>query len=212
MKRQFFFGGLVWCRATCPGVDLPNVLGRKDALCFGGRAHLRVLAWWLFWLATTAFGADSLEMYLDGQLLRAAPETSTALLIETGSVGRIDLKIPDGGGFLGTTPGIASFANDRGSFAISASTSLAKTNTASLRWKREFTKLPDNVPFTYIVNPSVLYLIVPNADPTNHFLASWKLVVKVSGVEFMSSERVIEGLPRLSGPTAFGLTTNTGAD
>jgi hypothetical protein len=125
-------------------------------------------------------------------------------------VGRIDLKIPDAGGGFGLTPGISSFANDRGSFAISASTSSAVTNTASLRWKKEFIKLPDNVPFTYIVNPSILYLIVPNADPTNHFLASWKLVVKVSGVEWMASERVIEGFPRLSGPTAFGLTTNTG--
>jgi hypothetical protein len=176
-----------------------------SSLALAGR-----LALCLSWLAVPGFGADNLEMYLDGQLLRGAPQTSTALLVETGSVGRIDLKIPDGGGSVGMPPGVFSFANDRGSFAIRASTTSTKTNTASLRWKGEFTKLPDNVPFTYIVNPSILYLIVPNADPTNHFLASWKLVVKVSGVEWMSSERVIEGFPRLSGPTAFGLTTNTG--
>ena len=166
-------------------------------------------------LVATAAGAGfdpgKLDMHLEGQLLRRAPHLSTEPIVRTGDVGRVELTIPDGGAFLGYQAGVFSFANNRGSFAINAATSgNTVTNTASLRWKRDFTKLPDNVPFTYTVNPSVLYLIAPNADPTNYFLASWKFSVKVSDIEFMSSERVLEGYARLSGPTAFGLTTNTG--
>src|SRR4026208_2390581 len=108
-----------------------------------------VLALLLCWLPAAGPPAGELEMYLDGQLLRTAPNPSTELIVRTGSVGRIDLRIPDGGSFLGVPAGITSFANDRGSFAISAATTSTKTNTATLRWKREFIKLPDNVPFTY---------------------------------------------------------------
>ena len=102
MNRFILFANLfAIARVECPILIAPvNVRVRKSlsrSLALAG-----ALALCLFGLAAPGLAVDNLEMYLDGQLLRGAPLTSTALLVQTGSVGRIDLRIPDAGGSTAT--------------------------------------------------------------------------------------------------------------